>query len=158
MATKVTEAQVLYDNELQAGTIKGTANTIDLTVNGKQTDYASSTITDGALIRLNTNLTLDNTAVSDTKSIAVDFTNASTGETGESSHKVKIVAPSDFVTTNTVTVGDKTETAVEGDNKTISVKENDKEQNVEVSQTIVNNLGTDANGVNNFRCITICRK
>ena len=147
VATKVTEAQVLYDNELQAGTINGTANTIDLTVNGKQTDYASSTITDGALIRLNTNLTLDNTAVSDTKSIAVDFTNASTGETGESSHKVKIVAPSDFVTTNTVTVGDKTETAVEGDNKTISVKENDKEQNVEVSQTIVNNLGTDANGV-----------
>ena len=147
VATKVTEAQVLYDNELQAGTIKGTANTIDLTVNGKQTDYASSTITDGALIRLNTNLTLDNTAVSDIKSIAVDYTNASTGEKGESSHKVKIVAPSDFVTTNTVTVGDKTETAVEGDNKTISVKENDKEQNVEVSQTIVNNLGTDANGV-----------
>ena len=146
-ATRVTEAQVLYDDELKAGTISGTANTIDLTVTGKETKYASSTVTEGALIRLNTNLTLDNTAVSDTKAISVDYTNAATGETGESSQNVKIVAPSDFVTTNTVTVGDQTKTAVEDENTTINVKENASEQNVDVSQTIVNNLGKDADGV-----------
>ena len=145
--TQVTNAQVLYDDELTAGKISGTGNTIDLTINGKQTKYASSTVSEGTLIILNTNLTLDNTAASDTKSISVSYTNAGTGETGESSHNVKIVAPGDFVTTNTVTVEGQTETSANNEDKTIKVSENAKEQTVKVSQTIVNNLGTDANGV-----------
>lgn len=144
---RVTEAQVLYDDELKAGTINGTANTIDLTVTGKQTKYASSTITDGALIRITANLTLDETAPSDTKSISVSYVNNATGETGESSQNIQIVAPSDFVTTNTVTVGDQTQTAVGDENTTIKVDDDAKEQDVEVTQTIVNNLGEDANGV-----------
>lgn len=145
--TQVTNAQVLYDDELTAGKISGTGNTIDLTINGKQTKYASSTVSEGTLIILNTNLTLDNTAASDTKSISVSYTNAGTGETGESSHNVKIVAPGDFVTTNTVTVEGQTETSANNEDQTIKVSENAKEQTVKVSQTIVNNLGTDANGV-----------
>lgn len=144
---RVTEAQVLYDDELKAGTINGTANTIDLTVTGKQTKYASSTITEGALIRITANLTLDETAPSDTKSISVSYVNNATGETGESTQNIQIVAPSDFVTTNTVTVGDQTSTAIGDDDTTIKVDEDAKEQNVEVTQTIVNNLGEDANGV-----------
>ena len=142
-----TSAQILYDEEIKAGMVSINGNTIDVELTGTQTKYGTVGTTNGTLIRIVANLTLNNLAPSSTEKIKLSYSNELTGETNETETEVSIVAPTGFVTTNTLNIDGETVTAIESDAKEIKINKDTSTKEMKISATIVNNLGTDANGV-----------
>lgn len=143
----VTDAKVLYDDELTAGTINVEGQKIALTLNGKQTKYSESALTEGTLVRVTADLTLDDLAPSNKEAVTLEYTNAADNSQGTVSKEIEIVAPTGFVTANTVSEGNQSVTAVEGEVENIEVADHSSSKEMNVTGTIVNNLGEDATGV-----------
>lgn len=144
---EVTDAKVLYDESITAGEINVDGRTIIVSLTGLETNYTSSAAADGALIRIVTNLTLNNLAPNDTKKITLEYSNELTGETNTIERDINIVAPSDFLTINQLTINNETKTAFENDADLIRVSKNDGNKTATISGTVINNLGHDATGV-----------
>lgn len=143
----VTDAKVLYDDELTAGTINIDGRKITLTLNGKQTKYSESALTDGTLVRITANLKLNELAASNKEKITLNYKNASDNSEGTVQEDVEIVAPTGFVTANTVSDEKNSTTAIESEAKNIEVQDHTSSKEINVTGTIVNNLGEDASGV-----------
>lgn len=143
---EVTSAQVLYEDEIQTGSIEVNGREILVKLEGTQTQYNSSTTTNGTLIRIDTNLKLNNLSPSDVKNVDLEYTNELTGEYNKISKEIEIIAPTGFVTTNSIKIDDKVSTAIENNADLIRVKENTEEKTMQVSATVVNNLGQNADG------------
>lgn len=143
----VTDAKVLYDDELTAGTINIDGRKIKLTLNGKQTKYSESALTDGTLVRITANLKLNELAASNKEKITLNYKNASDNSEGTVQEDVEIVAPTGFVTANTVSDEKNSTTAIESEAKNLEVQDHTSSKEINVTGTIVNNLGEDASGV-----------
>ena len=151
----IKDAQLLYDDELvsKSSTIEG--NTIKLELDGTQSKYSSQSTSDGSVVRIVADLTLDNLTPSKETSVLLGFKNENDVEGIASENNginvveapINIVAPTGFVTTNTMSGynGDEFVTSQEG-TEVIGKLPTLANKEVTISGTAVNNLGTDAEG------------
>ncbi len=143
----IKEANLIYEDELVLNNLKVNGNVISFTLDGTQTKYSSQATANGTVIRLVTDITLDNLAPTTEGTITLDYSNEATGEINQVQENIGIVAPTGFVTTNSLEVNGEKVTAQEGEEKISKIQANDTEKNVTISGTIVNNLGHEATGV-----------
>ena len=145
------DATLLYEEELVQNQFRVDGNTIYLSLNGIQTKYASQSTSKGSVVRLVLDITLDNLAPSKDTFVTLTYANHSTISDASNTVQVpvKIVAPTGFVTTNTLSGynGEESVTSQEGTEATGKLNILSTSKEMTVSGTIVNNLGSDANGV-----------
>lgn len=142
---EIISAKLLYEEEITAGSIEQNGNEILLRLQGSQTQYNTSTTTLGALIRLETNITVNNMVPSSTENIELEYTNEYTGEVNVTTTKVDISAPTGFVATNSLNIEGRSIDAVDT-NEEMSVPTEDRAKTMEVSANIINNAGYNVNG------------
>ena len=143
----ITDAKVFYDDEITAGSFDIQGNQLTVNLTGLETKYSSSATTNGALIRIVANISLDNLAPSSVEQIKMEYSNELTGENNSLEGNMNVVAPTGFVTTNTVSIDGKSETALEEDGKNVEIDRDNTSKKATVKGKIVNNVGQDANGV-----------
>lgn len=149
------DAKLLYEEELTQNEFRVEGNTIYLSLTGTQTKYEEQAISKGTVIRLVVDLTLDNLAPSKETNITLDYTNQNNysvqreAATNSVQAPVNVVAPTGFVTINSLTGynGDEKVTSQEGNEEIGRIAANSSEKTMQVTGTIVNNLGNDATGV-----------
>ena len=158
----IKDATLLYDNQLVSADSTINGNTISLKLNGTQTEYSSQSTSKGTVIRLVLDLTLNNLAPSSQTNIMLTYTNDNDtlianasgiqtySETSANTVEVpvNVVAPTGFVTTQSITGynGDETVTAQESE-AIGNLPVLDKEKTATISGIVVNNLGKDAEGL-----------
>ena len=153
---EIKDATLLYDNQLVStdSTIDG--NTIKLKLEGTQTEYSLQSTSKGTVIRLVLNLKLNNLSPSKQTNIVLSYTNDNDIYTTETRERitntvnvpVNVVAPTGFVTTQSITGYNGEETVTAQENEAIGkLPVLDKEKIATISGTIVNNLGKDAEGL-----------
>ena len=157
------DATLLYEDELVSDALNVNGRTLNLKLNGIQTKYSSQSTSKGTVIRLVLNLTLNNLAPSKQTNILLSYTNdndeliknasgISTYAEGENANTVEVpvnvVAPTGFVTTQSITGynGDESVTAQE-EEKLGNLPVLSDAKTATISGTIVNNLGSDAEGL-----------
>lgn len=157
------DATLLYEDELVSDALNINGRTLNLKLNGIQTKYSSQSTAKGTVIRLVLNLTLNNLAPSKQTNILLSYTNdndeliknasgISTYAEGENANTVEVpvnvVAPTGFVTTQSITGynGDESVTAQE-EEKLGNLPVLSEAKTATISGTIVNNLGSDAEGL-----------
>ncbi len=143
----VKEADLLYEDELKLENLKVNGNIISLELNGTQTKYNTQATSTGTVIRIGADLTLDNLAPNSEQNIILDYYNEDTKEQKQIQKNINIIAPTGFVTTNSLELNGEKVTSQESDEKVAKIQANDSEKDVKVGATIVNNLGTSVNGV-----------
>lgn len=143
----ITDAKVFYDDEITAGSFDIQGNQLTVNLTGLETKYSSSATTNGALIRIVANISLDNLAPSSVEQIKMEYSNELTGENNSLEGNMNVVAPTGFVTTNTVSIDGKSETALEEDGKNVEIDRDNTSKKATVKGKLVNNVGQDANGV-----------
>lgn len=143
----ITDAKVFYDDEITAGSFDIQGNQLTVNLTGLETKYSSSATTNGALIRIVANVSLDNLAPSSVEQIKMEYSNELTGENNSIDGKMNVVAPTGFVTTNTILIDGKSETALEEDGKNVEIDRDNTSKKATIKGKIVNNVGQDANGV-----------
>lgn len=142
----ITDAKVFYDDEITAGSFDVQGNQLTVNLTGLQTKYSSSATTNGALIRIVADISLDNLAPSSVEKIKMEYSNELTGENNTLEGDMNVVAPTGFVTTNTATIDGISETALE-ESKKIAIDRDNTSKKAKISAKIVNNVGQDANNV-----------
>lgn len=157
------DATLLYEDELTSEALNVNGRTISLKLNGTQTKYSTQSTSKGTVIRLVLNLTLNNLAPSKQTNILLSYTNdndtliANASNAGISTLSenantvevpVNVVAPTGFVTTQSITGynGNESVTAQEGE-KLGNLPVLSDAKTATISGTIVNNLGSDAEGL-----------
>ena len=140
----VTDARVLYEDEIKTGTIDVDKNTLTVNLEGMQTQYLADSVSEGTLVRIVANVSLYNLAPSSDAPISLTYSNEFTGEENTLMGNISVVAPTGFVTTNTIEVDGKSETALESDKKEIEIDASSAGKEATISGIIVNNLGEDA--------------
>ena len=143
----ITDAKVFYDDEITAGSFDVQGNQLTVNLTGLETKYSSSATTNGALIRIVANISLDNLAPSSVEQIKMEYSNELTGENNSLEGNMNVVAPTGFVTTNTVEIDGKSETALEEDGKNVEIDRDNTSKKATIKGKLVNNVGQDANGV-----------
>ena len=162
---EIKEATLLYDEQLVSTDSVIDGNTIKLKFTGTQTEYSSQSMAKGTVIRLVLDLTLNNLSPSKQTNIVLSYTNdndtiianasnsgVSTLSENENTNTVEVpvnvVAPTGFVTTQSMTGYNGNETVTAQENETIGkLPVLDKEKTATISGVIVNNLGKDAEGL-----------
>ena len=152
------DATLLYEDELVSENLNVNGRTISLKLDGTETKYSTQSTSNGTVIRLVLDLTLNNLSPSKQTNISLTYTNDNDNyiniarEANSNINTVElpinVVAPTGFVTTQSISGynGDESITAQEeeaigklpvlSDAKTATI-----------SGTIVNNLGKDAEGL-----------
>lgn len=143
----ITDAKVFYDDEITAGSFDVQGNQLTVNLTGLETKYSSSATTNGALIRIVANVSLDNLATSSVEQIKMEYSNELTGENNSLEGNMNVVAPTGFVTTNTAIIDGKSETALEKDANNIEIDRDNTSKKATIKGKLVNNVGQDANGV-----------
>ena len=139
------DARLIYEDELIPVTFRSEGNTIYLKLEGVQTEYSSLPNANGTVVRIVMDITLDNLAVNSDENIIFQYTNRVIEDEIRSIEiPVKIVAPTGFVTANYGEIAEKV-TSISED-RVIGIKANDKEKQINLSGTVVNNLGENATG------------
>ena len=150
------DARLIYEDELVQDQFKIEGNSIYLSLKGLQTKYTKETITKGTVIRIVVDLTLDNLSPSKQTNITLRYVNKNEDESRAKvanektiTTDVNVVAPEGFVTTNTLSGynGDESVTSQEGNEKIGNIPVFSEQRTMNVTGTIINNLGTDANGL-----------
>lgn len=156
------DATLLYEDELKSEELQVEGRTLSLKLNGEQTQYTEQSTAKGTVIRLVLNVTLNNLAPSNQTNVVVSFTNdndtliknaseistLSNEETSSVSVPVNVVAPTGFVTTHSISGynGDESVTAQESEAiGNLPVLSGAK--TATISGTVVNNLGSNAEGL-----------
>ena len=143
---EIKKAEILYEDEMVAGNSYISGDTINVNLKGQQTDYSKSATTDGLLVRVETNIGLEDMATSSNDKVKLTYTNNATGETNVVEQDVRIVAPSEFVLSSTISDGSKTETTIVKDITNFRVHANTDAQTLTLGGSVVSNLGKDATG------------
>ena len=141
----VNSAKILYEDEISEGSIDINGNEIIVKLLGNQTQYNKLNTTNGTLIRLETNLTLNSLVPSNLENVELEYSNEFSGETNTVQQKVQIVAPSGFVTTNALNVNGQVVNAIQND-ETLNLERNGVAKSAEISANLINNLGKEAKG------------
>ena len=142
----IKEAELIYEDELKPARFETIGNNIELDLTGIQTKYSNQSTSEGTIIRIIADLTLNNLAPSTQSSIKLEYSNAAMNESKEVSTEIGIVAPTEFITTNAIEV-DGNKLTAQGQEKTAKIKPNGEEKEATISGTIINNLGADTQGV-----------
>lgn len=145
-AVKVTASQILYDDEIKPESARINGTNLDVSLSGTQTKYETSSTTDGTLIRIVANLTLDELAPSSKEKIKLTYSNDATGEIKTIEKEIDIIAPSGFITTNTLNIDGKSVTTLQNQEESIKIESGSSAKQMDISAKIINNLGTDAKG------------
>ncbi len=143
----IKEAGLIYEDELKLENVAVKGNVISFELNGTQTKYSSQATANGTVVRFVTDITLDNLAPNSSSTVKLTYTNEDTGETNEKQVNIQIIAPTGFVTTNSLELEGEKITAQEGSEKIAKIEVNESAKNATISGTIVNNLGREATGV-----------
>ncbi len=144
---EILESELLYEDELKLENVVTDGNVISFELNGTQTKYSNLATSKGTVVRIVTNLTLDNLAPNAEKEIILDYSNEETREQNRATKNVGIVAPTGFVTTNSIEVDGNKITSQETNEQIAKIEVNDSEKEVKVGATVVNNLQDDISGV-----------
>lgn len=140
------EASLIYEEELVPTRFETIGNNIELDLSGIQTKYASQATSEGTVIRIVADLELDNLATSKQTNVKLAYLNGATNENKEIAKEINIVAPTEFITTNTIEVDGNKLTAQESE-KTTKIKANEEQKEATISGTIINNLGIETKGI-----------
>ena len=149
----VKDAKLVFDEELVPTEYTANGNVINVKLSGTQTKYSTLAISKGTKVKIIADLTLDSLATSSFNSVNLTYSNANTRETNSVLTSTNVIAPEDFIITNETTITPKGEEKIsllarEATNQEYKFKGYlGKEQSVNVSGTIVNNLGYDATNV-----------
>ena len=143
----VKEASLIYDDELKLNNLNTEGNVISLSLDGTQTKYGSQATSEGTVLRLVTDLTLDNLATTSEKEVTLIYTNEATGEQKDVTSKIGIVAPTGFVTTNSLELDGMKVTSQESNEGVAKIEAGQEEKEIKLSGTVVNNLGYNAEGL-----------
>ena len=143
----ITDAKVFYDDEITAGSFDVHGNQLIVNLIGLETKYSSLATSNGPLIRIVANISLDNLAPSSVDKIKMEYSNELTGENNSIEGNMNISAPTGFVTTNTAIIDGKSETALENDAKNIEIDRDSTSKKATIKGKLVNNVGQDTNGV-----------
>ena len=141
------DAKLIYEDELKPVTFTTNGNEIYLKLNGTQTVYSSQSTSEGTVLRIVADLGLDNLAPTSEGKVTLSYANEATAESKQVEKEVNVVAPTGFVTTNSVEVNGTKVTSQEGEEKTQKVQVKTSQKEMTLSGTIVNNLGNDSTGV-----------
>ena len=146
----VKNVEVLFDTEGSKLTLKenkvvenadGT-KTIEVTLEGMQTEYAIAAVAKGVNVVITTDLTVNKLTPSKQEEIKMAYTNASTQETNEVSTAVNFVAPTGVVTTTSISnykENGETLTAISGEAKVATIETMAEARNTKFEMTVINN-------------------
>ena len=138
------EAKLLYEEQLVPAQFETNGNSIYLRLEGTQTQYTTLPNTDGAVIRIVADLTLDNLAVNSDENINLQYSNHFNNEVKEVNVPVKIVAPTGFILANQGTLNQNVSAIVEDSSLPISA--NSDEKKINLNGITVSNLKENVSG------------
>lgn len=131
---EINSMELLYENELKIKDYEVNGKTINVSLEGEQTEYKNDTI-EGATILMNTNLGIDRKAATKDTEIQMDYAN---GEVGTIRKAIKIVAPTDITTIYSVPeLG--IEMLGQEENKQIFIERGREEKQLQASIEVINN-------------------
>lgn len=131
---EINSMELLYEDELKIKDYEVKGKTINVSLEGEQTEYKNDTI-EGATILMNTNLGIDRKAATKDTEIQMDYAN---GEVGTTRKAIKIVAPTDITTIYSVPeLG--IEMLGQEENKQIFIERGREEKQLQASIEVINN-------------------
>ena len=154
----VKNVEVLFDTEGSKLTLKenkvvenadGT-KTIEVTLEGMQTEYALAAVAKGVNVVITTDLTINKLTPSKQEQIKMVYTNASTQETNEVSTAVNFVAPTGVVTTTAISnykENGETLTAISGEAKVATIETMAEARNTKFEMTVINNYNNTIDNI-----------
>ena len=154
----VKKVEVLFDTEGSKLTLKenkvvenadGT-KTIEVTLEGMQTEYALAAVAKGVNVVITTDLTINKLTPSKQEQIKMVYTNASTQETNEVSTAVNFVAPTGVVTTTAISnykENAETLTAISGEAKVATIETMAEARNTKFEMTVINNYNNTIDNI-----------
>ena len=154
----VKNVEVLFDTEGSKLTLKenkiventdGT-KTIEVTLEGMQTEYALAAVAKGVNVVITTDLTVNKLTPSKQEQIKMVYTNASTQETNEVSTAVNFVAPTGVVTTTAISnykENGETLTAISGEAKVATIETMAEARNTKFEMTVINNYNNTIDNI-----------
>ena len=154
----VKNVEVLFDTEGSKLTLKenkvvenadGT-KTIEVTLEGMQTEYAIAAVAKGVNVVITTDLTVNKLTPSKQEEIKMAYTNASTQETNEVSTAVNFVAPTGVVTTTSISnykENGETLTAISGEAKVATIETMAEARNTKFEMTVINNYNNTIDNI-----------
>ena len=154
----VKNVEVLFDTEGSKLTLKenkvvenadGT-KTIEVTLEGMQTEYALAAVAKGVNVVITTDLIVNKLTPSKQEEIKMVYTNASTQETNEVSTAVNFVAPTGVVTTTAISnykENGETLTAISGEAKVATIETMAEARNTKFEMTVINNYNNTIDNI-----------
>ena len=154
----VKNVEVLFDTEGSKLTLKenkivensdGT-KTIEVTLEGMQTEYALAAVAKGVNVVITTDLIVNKLTPSKQEQIKMVYTNASTQETNEVSTAVNFVAPTGVVTTTAISnykENGETLTAISGEAKVATIETMAEARNTKFEMTVINNYNNTIDNI-----------
>lgn len=151
----VKDAKLIYDNELTPVNYSANGNTIDVKLEGTQTQYSTQAVSKGTMVKLTCDLEMDNLAISNSEGkVKLTYSNQNSGEVNSTETNINVVAPEGFVLTNKMKIADsngenvKEFLAQETKNQEYKFKGfYGKDQTADIICDIVNNVGADVQNV-----------
>ena len=142
----VKDAKLIFDDELIPTSYNADRNVITVNLSGTQTKYSTQAVSNGSVVKLVADITLNEYAYTKQSNISLNVKNMATGETAEAIAVTNVIAPEQFIMTNGLKIssGDNI-VAKEKSAQTTKISEYDFNSKIAtVTAHIVNNLGTDA--------------
>lgn len=148
---------ILLDNGLKVDKTSVTEENghkvINVSLKGTQTEYAINAEYKGAIIVINTDLTLNNLAPSATENIEMQYENGneySTKREGTVKQEINVVAPNGIVTANGIENYKENTSEVltiSGETQTVEIETYSEARTATVNGTIINNYSNNINNV-----------
>ena len=139
----VTDAKLVYTDELGIENVVTTGNEIAVQISGTQTTYSSKEASVGPVLRIVADVTLNDLIPSSDSKGTLTVQNNASGEVVEKTFDMNIVAPTGFITLNKVEADGEVAEAIE-ENKEIRVSNGTEKATF--TQTMVNNLEGETDG------------
>ena len=143
-SVKVNSINLLYEEELKIKNAQLTENegrkVIEVTLEGEQTGYIESEVSEGATVIINANVTLNKKIASSTEKVRMTISNenAITYENNPIEKDIEIIAPTGMVVANTMENSDLTAIG-ESDTKTKIIGVGKEAKQEEVKIDVINN-------------------
>ena len=139
----ITEGSLIYDSELKPADLRVEGNMIIAKLSGTQTIYNSDGMINGSIVKILANVQMNNMATTSDEKIIMAVANEATGEIDEKTIDAEVVAPSEFIATNTIAINGVEKTAFL-ENKDIQINQGAPENVARIAGKVINNLENNA--------------
>lgn len=137
-AVKVNSIDIMYDNELKVANCQVAGNIINIKLEGEQTQYKDQAI-EGTNIIINADITVNKKSATKEEEIKMTYYNENGVKNNKStSQKIKIVAPKDITTINSIK-DLHVETIGQEESKEVIVERGKAEKQIDAQIEIINN-------------------